>query len=90
MVKLDQCGKLREAGRAPGAPEVEQHNLAAVAGKVDGGGAIGEGEVRRRLTRLRRMRTTVAAGRQGQGKEDEKKQKPGEPHILIIRSERAL
>ena len=88
-VELDQCWNLREARRAPGAPEVEQHHLAAIVGKVDGGVTVREGKVWRGLARLRGARTPVAARRKRQWDEDEKKQKTREPHILIIRSGRA-
>ena len=89
VVQLDERGQLDQAGRAPCGPEIEQDDVAAIAGKVHGGGAVGDGKVRRQPAGLRGERTPVAAGREGQGQENEKKQKTGEQHILIIRSERA-
>ena len=56
---------------------------------MDGGGAVGDGEVRSSLAGLGRMRAAVAAGREGQRHKQSEREEPREPHIPIIRSERA-
>jgi hypothetical protein len=60
VVQFEQGGHLLDARRAPGRPEVEQHHLASVACQMDGGRTVRDGEIRRLLAGLGRMRTAVA------------------------------
>jgi len=71
VVELDEGRHLLDAGRAPGGPEVEQDNLAPVAGEMDGGGSIEDGEVGGRLVHLRRARAAITGGGEGQRQQDE-------------------
>ena len=66
MVKLDQRGHLLDAGGAPGCPKAEHNNTAPVAGQMDGGCAVGDGEIRGCLVRLSRMSAAIAAGSESQ------------------------
>jgi hypothetical protein len=45
VVKIEERWQLDDAGLAPGGPEVEQDHPAPVARQVNGGGAVGDGEV---------------------------------------------
>jgi len=88
VVQIEQGGQLHHARLAPGSPEVEQDDLAPVVGEVNGGRAIGDGEVRGRVAGLAGMRTAVAGRQQGQRQEENGDEETREPHILIIRSKR--
>ena len=81
VVQFEQRGHLLHAGRAPGRPEVEQHHLAAIAGQMDRGRAVGDGEIRGRLAGLGRMRAAVAARRKRQRQQQSERENPREPHI---------
>jgi hypothetical protein len=85
----EQRGHLRNAGRAPGGPEVQYHYLSTVTGEVNRGGAVGNREVGSNLARLSRVRAAVAAGRKRDGQKQKEREKTREPHVSIIRSERA-
>jgi hypothetical protein len=76
-MKLKERGQLLDAGRAVAPPEVEQHGMAAVAGEMDGGRAVGDGEVGRGQVELRRVRTAVAGGHERQREQKQKNREPG-------------
>jgi len=65
MMKREERRHLLDTWHAPGSPKVEQDNLAAVAGKMNGGCAVGDGEIGCGLAGLRGMRTAVARGQKG-------------------------
>ena len=65
MVKREERRHLLDTRHAPGSPKVEQDNLAAVAGKMNGGRAVRDGEVGCGLAGLRGMRTAAARGQKG-------------------------
>jgi hypothetical protein len=56
---------------------------------VDGGGSVGDGEIGCGLIGLRWMGAAVAGGHKGQREEYKIDERTREPHILIIRSDRA-
>jgi hypothetical protein len=62
MVEGEERRHLLDARHAPACPEIEQDNLAAVAGKMNGGRAVGDGEVGRGFAGLRGMRTAITRG----------------------------
>ena len=88
-VELEQRWQFDDAWLAPGCPEVEQHDLAAIVGKVDSAGAVGDGEIGGDFTCLCRMGSAVAGGYKGQREEDKDGEATREAHVLIIRSDRA-
>lgn len=90
VVEGEERGGFLNAGHAPGGPEVDEDDLTTVAGEMDGGGAVGEGEVGGRLAGLRRMRAAVAGGQQGKWQQGGQNEATRKPHILIIRSGRAM
>ena len=65
MMELEKRRQLLDTRHAPACPKIEQDNLAAVAGKMNGGRAVGDGEVGRGLAGLRGMRTAIARGQKG-------------------------
>ena len=89
VVKLEKRWQFNHAGLAPRCPEVEQHNLAAIAGKVDGGGAVGDGEIRGGFAGLGGMSAAVAGADEGQRQGENQVEGTRKPHILIIRSDGA-
>src|SRR5271166_1452341 len=70
VVELEERRQLDDAGLAPGGPEVEQHDLASIVGEVNGGGAVGDSEVRGYLAGLGGTGTPVASGEEGQRQEE--------------------
>lgn len=66
VVELKQGGKLRDAGRALAPPKVQEHDLAAVVGQVDGSSSVGDGKVGRPLVKLGRMCTSIASWKQSE------------------------
>lgn len=66
VVELEKRGQFCHAGSAPGGPEVEQDNLASIAGEMDRVGAVRDREVGCGLSGLCGMCATVAAGGEGQ------------------------
>ena len=66
FLQIDERGKLLKAGRAPGGPEIEDHNFAAIIGEADGFCAIDDGEVRRLFGELLGVGAAVASGWQNQ------------------------
>ena len=70
MLKLNQGRHFLDTWRAPGCPEVEQDDAAAVTGQVNGSGPIGNGEVRGDLACLGGMRASVASLQKGQRREN--------------------
>ena len=89
VVQFEERGQLLEAGGALTPPEVEQHDLAAIAGQMHGGGAVGDRKVGRGLVGLRGMRAAVTRREKGDGRQKNPDQDTRKPHISIIRSERA-
>jgi hypothetical protein len=85
-MELEQRWHFLDTRRAPCRPEAEQHHAASVAGKVNGGGAIGDRKVRGRLAGLGWMRATVATGRHGQSEKQAEQDESTKRHIFIIRS----
>ena len=71
VMELEEGGQFNDAGLAPGGPEVEQHHLAAIAGKVNGGGAVGDGEVGGELAGLGGVSAAVAGGDKPQRQEEQ-------------------
>ena len=69
VVQFEQRRHLNHAGLAPGGPEVEQHHAAPVAGQMNGGAAVGDGEVRSPVAGLCRVCTAIAASGEGQQRE---------------------
>ena len=65
MMELEKGRQLLDTRHAPGSPKIEQDNLAAVAGKMNAGRAVRDGEIGRGLASLRGMRTAVARGQKG-------------------------
>lgn len=61
-VELEKRGDFFNAGSAPGGPEVEQYDFAAIAGEMDRSAAVGDGEVGCDFAGLRGMGSAVAAG----------------------------
>jgi hypothetical protein len=53
------------------------------------GGAVGDGEIGGDFAGLRGMGSAVAGGDEGQREDENESEKTREPHILIIRSDRA-
>jgi hypothetical protein len=88
-VKLKERRQLLDAGGALTPPEVEQDHAAAIAGQMDGGGAVRDGEVGSGDIELCGPHAAVAGRRKREGEEKREGESRGEPHLLIIRSERA-
>ena len=89
VVQFEERGQLLEAGGALAPPEVKQDHLAAIAGQMHGGGAVGDCKVGRGLVGLGGMRAAVARREKGEGREKNPDQDTRKPHISIIRTERA-
>jgi len=64
-VEFEERGQFQDARFALTPPEVEQDNPAAVAGQMDGGCAVGDGEIGGCLAGLGGMRAAVATGDEG-------------------------
>ena len=90
VVKLDQARHLLNAGGALRPPEVEQDDFAAIAGQVDGGCAVGYGEVGRSLAGEVGMCAAVARGGKSERQKKNGEEETTVPHVSIIRSERAI
>ncbi len=71
VMELEEGRHLHDAGGAPGGPEVQQDDLAAIAGEVDGGGSVGDGKVGGHVAGLGGMRAAVAGGDEGQRQENQ-------------------
>ena len=71
VVEFNESWHLLDARRAPGGPEVEQDDLAAIAGEMDGGGSVRYVEVGGGFAGLRGARAAIAGGKQGQRQQDE-------------------
>ena len=71
VVELEQRWQLDDAGLAPGGPEVDQHHLAAIVGQMNGGGAVGDGEIWGRLAGLAGCAPRLQADR-GQREQEER------------------
>lgn len=69
LVEREQAGKLFDAGRAPGGPEIEHDNVAAQLGEIDGVRAVGDGELGRGLVDVARVAAAIAAGNERQGQQ---------------------
>jgi hypothetical protein len=89
VVEFEKRWQFDDAGLAPSGPEVEQDDLAAITGEVDGGCAVGYGEIGGGLAGLGGMGAAVAGGDKGQREKEKDGEESREPHILIIRSGRA-
>jgi hypothetical protein len=89
MVEREQRGHLFDARYAPACPEVKQDNVAAVAGQMNGGRAVGDGEIGGNLAGLGGMRAAIARRQRSQSQKEDQDEAAREPHLLIIRSERA-
>jgi len=87
VVEFGQSRHFLNAGRAPGGPEVDQDDLAAVVGEMNGRGSIGDGEIWSRLIEQKRTRAAVAAGRKSQGQQQREGEEARATHTPIIRSE---
>ena len=61
-----QGGGFLDAGLAPGAPEIEDDDFAAIVGEMDGSGAVDDGEVWGGRGHLRGMRAAITAGTENQ------------------------
>lgn len=88
MVKLEKRGQFHNAGSAPRCPEVEQNDLAAIAGEMDGAGAVGDCEVGRLFAGLQRMRSAITAAQHKKDLDQDESEPAIEPHVPIIRSGR--
>ena len=89
VVQFEERRQLLEARGALAPPEVEQDDIAAIAGQMHGGGAVGDRKIGRGLVGLRGMRAAVARRDKGDGRQKNPDQDTRKPHISIIRSERA-
>ena len=65
MMEREERWHLFNARHAPAGPEVEQDDTSAVAGKVNGGSAVGDCEIGSRFAGLRGMRTAIARRQKG-------------------------
>jgi hypothetical protein len=65
----EQAGEFLNAGDAPGGPEVEDDDVAAVAAEVGGAEAVGDDELGRGFAQGFGMRAAVAAGGEQRGEE---------------------
>jgi hypothetical protein len=88
MLKLKERGHLLDTGRAPGGPEVQQHDTAAIAGEVNGGFAIGDGEIRSGFAGLAGMSSAIASREKKERGQHSQTEETEKPHVLIIRSYR--
>ena len=61
-LELNEGRELLQAGRAPGGPEVEDDDLAAVVGEADGAVGVGDGEAGRGCADLAGMVAAIASG----------------------------
>ncbi len=61
VLKLKERGHLLDAGRAPGGPEIQENDAAAVIGQMNRSGTVGDGEVRGNFAGLAGVSATVAA-----------------------------
>jgi hypothetical protein len=68
-VELKERRRFLDAGCAPGGPEVDQNDFAAIAGEMDGGASVREVEVGSRQVDLCGAGATVASGEEGQRKQ---------------------
>ena len=85
-VELEQRRQLGHAGATPSGPEIEQNDLAAVVGQMDGCEAVGDFEVGGGLAGLCGACTAVAAGDHGQHQERGEGEEAKKTHLSIIRS----
>lgn len=61
VLKLKESRYLLNTRRAPCGPEIQQYNAATITGEVDGGGAIGNGEVRSDFAGLAGVSAAIAS-----------------------------
>jgi hypothetical protein len=84
VVEGEEAGELVDAGSAPTCPEVEEDDVAAEAGEVNGGGAVGEGELWGGEADAAGVVAAVAAGGDKQQRdEDGRKFRGGKSHHFL-------
>jgi len=86
VVEFEQRWHLQNAGLAPCCPEVEQHHVAAIGGKMNRRCSVRNSEVRGYAAGLRGMHAAIAGGHEAQRQKKEEDKEATKSHILIIRS----
>ena len=66
LLEICQRGQFFKTRSAPGGPEIEDDDFAAIVGEMDGSGAVDDGEVWGGRGHLRGMRAAITAGTENQ------------------------